>query len=228
MTRSNDGREIAVFLLDTQGWHDDQTSSQDNAMVFSLSVLLSSVVIFNAEKRIGEDDLRFLQCFSSHAKLLEEENQEEPFQKLVMLIRDWQFKDLKCGYYDDYTTINPNTSQHIDAKEVREIIQATYNDISAFLMPYPGSGVMSDHFDSKTKRFKRQRILKTRKRIHRNFVHLMTLAQKWVEDFKFTTYSGIGSSHDDMTYFMALQTALDGFDERIKKMLKDCKEIQEL
>ena len=61
LTDLADGRKIAVFLLDTQGAFDSQSTVRDCATVFALSTMISSVQIYNLSQNIQEDDLQHLQ-----------------------------------------------------------------------------------------------------------------------------------------------------------------------
>lgn len=47
--------------MDTQGTFDSQSTVRDNATVFALSTLISSVQIYNLSQNIEEDDLQHLQ-----------------------------------------------------------------------------------------------------------------------------------------------------------------------
>ena len=62
--KNAEGRDIAVFLMDSQGWHDSKSPLADNALLFGLSTLLSSVMIYNVDKKLDEPDLQFLQSFA--------------------------------------------------------------------------------------------------------------------------------------------------------------------
>ena len=59
--------------------------------VFALSLMTSSTFVFNLDENIQEDDLQHLQFFTNYGKLALDESGDSPFQKLVFLIRDWQF-----------------------------------------------------------------------------------------------------------------------------------------
>ena len=45
--RDKNGRQVAVYLMDSQGWHDSNSTLGENGKIFTLSSLLSSVMIFN-------------------------------------------------------------------------------------------------------------------------------------------------------------------------------------
>lgn len=95
-SRIHDWLQYAVFLMDTQGTFDHNSSVRECAAIFAMSTLLSSVQIFNLDKQIQSDDLNNLHLFTELARLVKSENPKEknanpaPFQKLLFLIRDWQ------------------------------------------------------------------------------------------------------------------------------------------
>lgn len=64
---NHNGKKIFVIVVDTQGLHDSQSGSKENAAIFGLSALLSSVFIHN-ERHAGEDSLQYLRTFLEHAK----------------------------------------------------------------------------------------------------------------------------------------------------------------
>lgn len=107
--RKINGEEIAILLIDTQGCFDDQTTMQENSMVFALSALFSSVLIYNVMKNITEDVLQFLHLFTGYANLASIDDKsrdyvdEDGFQKLVFLVRDMGMPDYSFGYYDENT-----------------------------------------------------------------------------------------------------------------------------
>ena len=55
------GQKIAIYLMDTQGLFDHESSPTDNARIFSLSTLISSAQILNLFSNIQEDNLEYLQ-----------------------------------------------------------------------------------------------------------------------------------------------------------------------
>lgn len=56
------GRKVAVVLIDTQGTFDNETTMSENATIFALSSVVSSVTIYNVSSRIGEDILQVNAC----------------------------------------------------------------------------------------------------------------------------------------------------------------------
>ncbi|CAH0488223.1 unnamed protein product [Peronospora farinosa] len=63
------GEDIAVFLIDTQGMFDSETSQMLTASIFGLSTLLSSYQIYNVDKRVQEDNLQHLALFTEYGRM---------------------------------------------------------------------------------------------------------------------------------------------------------------
>lgn len=90
--------------MDTQGVFDTETNLKDSTSIFSFSVLLSSVQIFNVKGQINGDDLSHLELFSQYGRLLGKNASQpggssEAFQDLVFLIRDWRYgSDVPYGW----------------------------------------------------------------------------------------------------------------------------------
>jgi atlastin len=66
--KSATGEDIAVFLIDTQGMFDSETSQMLTASIFGLSTLLSSYQIYNVDKRVQEDNLQHLALFTEYGR----------------------------------------------------------------------------------------------------------------------------------------------------------------
>lgn len=146
--KKSDGTEVALLLLDSQGSFDNQTTTQENAIVFALCTLLSSYVVYNIQGQISEDLLQFIQFFGSYARLAVDDT-DQPFQKLLFLIRDFQHEcDYPYGYYDDATSIsgknykqdylNPIVGQPMEVKFVHEMVLDNFSQVGVYLMPHPG------------------------------------------------------------------------------------------
>jgi len=138
------GDKYAIYVLDTQGLFDHSTSSNDNARIFSLSTLISSVQIMNVFNLLQEDQLNYLQFATAYAKYASDDSQ--PFQNLLLLIRDWNSPGdyafgLKGGneYLNDFLEVREN--QHEDLKQVRRYVRSSFERINCFLMPHPGRSV---------------------------------------------------------------------------------------
>ena len=257
--KDKNGHQVAIYLMDSQGWHDSKTSIKENAKIFGLSSLLSSVMILNIEKKINETDLQYLQNFSFNAKVIDERNNEDPFQKLIFLVRDWIFTDdFPIGFYENNKKIDgkdfvgnqlkPNPDQNFEGQKLRELIHLAYEDISACLLPYPGSIVKKNDYDT-TKMdedfreamqdfvpalFSKDVIIT--KKFAGNYLtgtELFSLALQWKDDFKTKSNPGISSYLDtnDRDYFLAVTTALEYYYEKMKIAVfsaKTAKEVQQL
>jgi atlastin len=146
----DDGKKIAIILLDTQGTFDSRSTMRDCSTIFALSTLVSSVQIFNLSQNIQEDDLQHLQLFAEYGRLVAEASGgEKPFQKLVFLIRDWMWsQEHEYGEFGGQELINQRLSlyegQSREHESLREHIDSCFQQIKCFLMPFPGMKVATN------------------------------------------------------------------------------------
>lgn len=137
------GKKVAIFLIDTQGIFDDKSSVRDCTSIFALSMMLSSIQCYNLMQNIKEDDLHHLELFTEYGRLALEQTNIIPFQKLLFIIRDWPYADeTNYGWHGQKVideVMAGNIEQTIDMKELRKRITSSFHEINAFLMPFPGS-----------------------------------------------------------------------------------------
>lgn len=143
-----DGSQVAVLLMDTQGTFDTKATTKDCVTIFALSTLISSVQVYNLSQNIQENDLQNLQYFTEYALLAQKrEGSERPFQKLVFLVRDWQHHlSVPCGKRGGTTFLHTclNTSRpESEHQKLRDRIRSSFSEICCFLLPYPGRQVAS-------------------------------------------------------------------------------------
>lgn len=89
---NEDGDKLAIYLIDTQGLFDHNSSPTDNIRIFSLSALMSSVQLMNIYSMIEENHLEYLQFATEYARFSAVEQSStgtKPFQKMMFIIRDW-------------------------------------------------------------------------------------------------------------------------------------------
>ncbi|XP_021964328.2 uncharacterized protein LOC110859668 [Folsomia candida] len=159
---THNGRRVAIVLMDTQGSFDDHTTMQENAIIFAIATLLSSVLIFNVIRDVGEDVLKFVQFFSSFATLTVPEFEgnaasgelgDGAYQKLLFLVRDFQFLEYyQFGFYDDNHVPNEqqgnykkdkldsNPDQPTEMRLTHDQLLKSYKDVGVYLMPEPDKG----------------------------------------------------------------------------------------
>ena len=71
------GTKLAVYVVDTQGLFDNETTQSLTASIFGLSTLLSSHSIYNVSGRIGEDALQHLALFAEYGRVALKAEEEE-------------------------------------------------------------------------------------------------------------------------------------------------------
>jgi atlastin len=159
LIRKVDGREMVILLLDTQGSFDSETTFLQNAAIFAISTLLSSVLIFNVMNDVA-DTLQFLQYFIGYADLAitrqdtAEDEEGAPFQSLLFLLRDYLYpSEFMFGYYDDeckpvtqernfkLEMLNVREGQPEDVRFTHGQILKSFQDVGAYLMPEPEKGL---------------------------------------------------------------------------------------
>ncbi len=149
------GVKTAILLMDTQGIFDDKITIHENAYIFALSTLLSSTMIYYTRNDITEELLQQLQFFASYSRiyntntynLSELVDSEEPFQNLVILIRDWSFEEYNYGNHDDQNPpyknakinlINPSPESPREVQIVHRSFLECFSNVSLYLLPYAG------------------------------------------------------------------------------------------
>lgn len=139
------GERVAIILIDTQGIFDSRTSMRECVTIFALSTLLSSVQCFNLMQNIKEDDLQHLELFTEYGRLALEQSHEKPFQQLLFIVRDWPYAfETDFGWHGKRVIdeiLATNDQQTNDMVTLRRRIDSSFQDIGAFLMPYPGYSV---------------------------------------------------------------------------------------
>jgi atlastin len=82
------GEDIAILLMDSQGVYDEDTDLRDWSTIFGITLLTSSIFIFNIFTDIQENNLTDLEAFLLYGQMAIENDQSDeqikPFQKLVL------------------------------------------------------------------------------------------------------------------------------------------------
>ncbi|KAL1421940.1 hypothetical protein MTO96_003932 [Rhipicephalus appendiculatus] len=145
MTNS-DGEEVAVLLMDTQGTFDGESTMKESTTIFSLSMLTSSVQIYNVMNNVNENNLQHLQFFAEYGRLAQKDSDTKPFQKLLFLVRDWDRpQNFAFGSHGGKALIETRLEikerHDAELKTLRQSILSCFSDIDGFLLPHPGQKV---------------------------------------------------------------------------------------
>ncbi|CAG7832101.1 unnamed protein product [Allacma fusca] len=146
--------EVAVILLDCQGFYDMTLDTEKSAAIFALGSLLSSVLIYNITTKLDMEVLEKVQEFSKYAALVSSTTDAHVSAKTVLtiLVRDFKWiKHFSLGLHiikqPAANVDNPgNYFHHIfpisdaagDENANLKALQRCFNDIGIFLMPHPG------------------------------------------------------------------------------------------
>lgn len=95
-------------------------------------------------QNIQEDDLQTLELFTEFSRFAAEHSSDKLFQKLLFIIRDWQ-NSVEIPYGDGKQYIDEllaeTSEQSAEMHNLRRRIKASFSDIGAYLLPYPGTAV---------------------------------------------------------------------------------------
>ncbi|XP_076818142.1 guanylate-binding protein 7-like isoform X2 [Clavelina lepadiformis] len=137
---------LVIFLMDTQGTFDHETSIKGCSWIFALSTLISSVQIFNIMRQINESHLQHLQLFAEYGKMARKgtnTTNEKDFQHLMFLVRDSFVPDhfgLEAGRstLEDILKVRHD---HEDLRSVRQNLLESFKKVDCCLLPKPGDKV---------------------------------------------------------------------------------------
>lgn len=140
--------KLAIVLMDTQGLFDNQTSLAHNSTIFTLTAMMSSVQIYNVMNNLNENDLQLMQLFSEYGKAALENSDSKPFQKLIVLVRDWNPQNgLDFGFKGGSCLIEKRMRSDPRLKSVRDDINGSFESLGCFLMHHPGDRLYEKNFD---------------------------------------------------------------------------------
>jgi len=136
-------------LVDTQGSFDKNSTVRDCATIFALSLMTSSVLVYNLFNNIQEDDLQHLHYFTEYGRLALEDSDSKPFQKLQYLVRDWQFPyeypyGAEGGKQVLGKQIQVEEKQHPELQALRKGLVSCFSEMTNFLLPHPGRHVATN------------------------------------------------------------------------------------
>lgn len=146
-----DGKRIAIILLDTQGIFDNESTLKDCTVIFSISIMMSSVQCYNIMQKVQENDLQSLHLFTEYGELAMEMNsiKAKPFQKLLFIVRDWPYEhENYYGYSNEITEklLAEKEKQAFEMRLLRKRLKSSFDIIETFLLPHPGLIVQKEQF----------------------------------------------------------------------------------
>uniref|UniRef100_A0A131Z0A6 Atlastin 2 n=1 Tax=Rhipicephalus appendiculatus TaxID=34631 RepID=A0A131Z0A6_RHIAP len=164
LVKPSQGEELAVLLVDTQGTFDCESATLVHASIFSLSAMISSVLVYNVSQNIQQNDLQHLQDFLDYGMLTQSAQHQQPssttaevgctrpFQSLMFLVRDWQFErpyGLEGGRPLLEQRLKGPQNQDRELRQLRRKLSRCFKEMRCFLMPHPGLTVAREGFDGR-------------------------------------------------------------------------------
>ncbi|XP_038626079.1 RING finger protein 112-like [Tachyglossus aculeatus] len=136
--KTGDTRDkVAVFLVDTEGTLDVTTDKDTIVKISTISMLLSSFLILNTNKLVGETDMEYLELFLDHAKELTKTLEWQPMQHLDILVRDW-YDASRCSTADGEEYLERIIQKIQTNSKFPDILETLKSSVSCHLLPSPG------------------------------------------------------------------------------------------
>ncbi|CAK8686327.1 unnamed protein product [Clavelina lepadiformis] len=142
LLEDDEGNQIALFLMDTQGMFDFEDSTSHSSLIVGFSLILSSLQFFNVPGKIDKSHIDFLCGFSEFAQSLQAESRGPPDQHLDFLIRDYEKDTYPLGigggrkYIDDILDNSKERSKEF--KALQKYLTKFTNKVTGFILPPPG------------------------------------------------------------------------------------------
>ena len=86
---SLNGKTVALFLMDTQGIFDHNTSERNQTFLGTFSFLLSSFICFNVQNKIDPNHLEFVYKCDNSLREIDESRAEQKITSIMFVVRDW-------------------------------------------------------------------------------------------------------------------------------------------
>ncbi|KAG8429768.1 hypothetical protein GDO86_019284 [Hymenochirus boettgeri] len=138
------GEKLAVFVLDTEGSLDIESSRDTSIKLSALSIILSSYVIFNVNASLKTTELDYLEMYLYVAELTGKAFDLQYLQHLDILIRDWH-DPVNCGREDAQAYINRETEKLRKTPQYPFVLNTLRSpSVRCCLLPHPGKGLMGN------------------------------------------------------------------------------------
>ncbi|KPJ17047.1 Atlastin [Papilio machaon] len=138
------GEKVAIFLMDTQGTFDSESTVRDNATVFALSTMISSVLIYNLSQNIEEDELQHLQ--NLQPKVLS--GQTLKAKELLYYIKAYMevFNGTELPVPQTILEATAQANNLSAVSEAREVYEALMEEVAGGARPYlPPDRLAEEH-----------------------------------------------------------------------------------
>ncbi|KAL7014018.1 hypothetical protein ACKWTF_015701 [Chironomus riparius] len=144
------GEKIAIFVMDTQGLFDNDSTAESNSKIFALGTLIPSIQVLNIKGIIQENQLEYLQFATEYAinSAMDIVN-KKAFQSLTFLMRDWDNNDeykygIDGGSQYLKQLLKPRRNENKKLQSVRKSLSSSFDQTRCCLLPHPGRVVASN------------------------------------------------------------------------------------
>jgi len=153
VARDENGQNVAVLLADTQGLFDSLTTRKEASVIFSISTMISSMLLYNLQGKLDSSNLESLTTFLEYAKFTSESFREKPFDNIHVLVRDWPWPDhhaygRKGGkrYIESWLDAG-DPPAHL--KKIADSVKLSFENVHCYLLPEPNQKLKRSGSESK-------------------------------------------------------------------------------
>ncbi|CAJ0960195.1 unnamed protein product, partial [Mesorhabditis belari] len=134
--QDKDGNQLAVILMDTQGTFDTSSNIADSAIIFAISLLMSSIKIFNTKSQIDAQDLDALNMFIAFSQRTE----ERVGQHFLIMVRD----SIVSGFDPEYLEqMRVNTRGVPELARLLNGVFDAFEKVECCMVPRPSNEVIN-------------------------------------------------------------------------------------
>jgi hypothetical protein len=140
--------EFYLIFMDTEGIESPDSSTDKDNKIFVLSLLLSSVFIYNTNGVIDRNSIKKLVIMNQLSKYIKSEDSNQGFDNLPDFI--WALRDYKFALQDTNPTkeLEDLLTAESKTKLIHESIKKSFSSLECFYLPYPiGSGIDGMEFE---------------------------------------------------------------------------------
>lgn len=124
--------KYAIVIMDTQGFFEPGSRKSDHSAIFGLCSAMASTNIYNIWKDFTQAQLEHIHQFSIEGTSRMRLKQKTPFQRLVLLLRDYDTTELSYGFEGGKKLLDNRMQNDLEMPDLP--IHDFFKSIECFLM----------------------------------------------------------------------------------------------
>ncbi|CAJ0920316.1 unnamed protein product, partial [Mesorhabditis belari] len=131
---------LSVLLIETQGIHDLESSSEDSSIIFALSLLISSAKIYNTLQYLSTSEIDELNALFAFSQM--KDGNAKLGQNFLLLLRDTVGKTGIEGGKEYLEHLKENVQNNNGTNKFVECLDECFDRVDCFRVPRPSRLVM--------------------------------------------------------------------------------------